>query len=214
MTIIEILEKIIIPLEFLTLLIGIVSYRKFWDTPSKYILVYLFIVFVVDSVAGIALVSNNQWMYNFLSFSEISILAFIFYKSIPNNLHKNVIAGLYILCVSVLLIESIFIAKTFMNYLSYGFGLSSISIAGMCFIYLNAIARTEKILNLSKILLFWVVVGLLFFHLCVLPITVMIHQLPEIGNTENILFIQHFMSIVMYVSFIIGFIWTQKEHNT
>ncbi len=214
MTIMEILEKSIIPMEFFTLLIGVIFSRKFWNSPSKYILAYLLIVFMLDSLAGIIFKSNNQWLYNLLSFSELSILTFIFYKSIAKLMHKRAIIVLYILCFIALMIEGVFIVHSFMGYLSYGFGLSSISIAVMCFIYLNAIARTEKILNVSRILLFWVVVGLLFYHLCVLPITVMIHQLPDIGNTENLLLIQYLSSIVMYVSFIIGFIWTQKEYNT
>ena len=214
MTIMEILEKSIIPMEFLTLLIGVINSRKFWNSPSKYILAYLFIVFMLDSLAGLVFSSNNQWLYNLLSFFELSILTFIFYRSIAKLLHKRAILVLYILCLLMLIIEGIFITQSFMGYLSYGFGLSSISIAVMCFIYLNAIARTEKILNVSRILLFWVVVGLLFYHLCVLPITVMIHQLPDIGNTGNLLLIQYLSSIVMYISFITGFIWTQKEYNT
>lgn len=201
-------------MESLTLLIGVIYSKKYWNSPCKYILVYLFVVFILDSLAGLVFSTNNQWLYNLISFFELSILTFVFYRSTIKILHKRAIAVLFVLSTSMLVIDGIFITQSFQGYLSYGFGLSSISIATMCFIYLNAIARTEKILNVSRILLFWVVVGLLFYHLCVLPITVMVNQLDDIGNPENLLLIQSLSSIVMYVSFIIGFIWTQKEYNT
>ncbi|MFT6333713.1 MAG: hypothetical protein ACI86M_002557 [Saprospiraceae bacterium] len=201
-------------MEFLTLLIWVIYSKKYWNSPSMYILIYLFIFFLLDSLAGLVFCTNNQWLYNLLSFFEVFILSLVFYRSTIKILHKRAIGVLFILSLSMVVIDGFFITESFLGYLSYGFGLSSISIAIMCFIYLNAIARTEKILNVSRILLFWVVVGLLFYHLCVLPITVMVNQLDDIGNTENLLLIQSLSSIVMYVSFIIGFIWTQKEYNT
>lgn len=201
-------------MELITLITGVIYSKKYWNSPSKYILLYLFVVFILDSLAGLVFKTNNQWLYNLVSFFELSILTFVFYRSTIKTLHKRAIAVLFVLSMSMLLIDGILISQSFLGYLSYGFGLSSISIATMCFIYLNAIARTEKILNVSRILLFWVVVGLLFYHLCVLPITVMVNQLDDIGNPENLLLIQSLSSIVMYVSFIIGFIWTKKEYNT
>ena len=57
------------------------------------------------------------------------------------------------------------------------------------------------------------VLGLLFFHLCNLPVTVVMTDLFEIGNVDNILIVQSIAAIAMYSFFIIGFIWSRKEYN-
>lgn len=211
MILIEILANAVIPLEIAALLVGILSMNKYRSTPTKYFLFYLLLVVGIELTAGY--VAYNQWLYNILGLSEILILVLVFYNSLLSNKFKRIIVALLIVVLLAAILEIIFVSDSIADYLNFSMGLSSISIAVMCFIYLNDVARTEKILNLSRILLFWIVVGLLVYHLCVLPFTVMVHQLPEIGNTQNLITIQYLASIVMYSCFIIGFIWTQKKYN-
>ncbi|MEM9549053.1 MAG: hypothetical protein AAGA77_23905, partial [Bacteroidota bacterium] len=194
-----------------TVLIGLIFSKKYWGTPPGYILIYLVLLLLVEYYGGI--ISNNHWMYNIQSFAEFLIVSLIFYYSVQSKTSKNIIIVLAGICFTAIWIELLLITKTYNMYLSYGFGLVSFAIPLMCLVYLFQLANSEKILNQNRVLLYWMSIGLMIYHLCNLPTTVLIN---DIFNTQeyNVLYsIQSLSSFMMYSCFIIGFIWSQRKYN-
>lgn len=211
MEIVQILNSSIIYFIGLALTIGLIYSKKYWKTPSGYILIYLGLVLIIE-YSG-AKFSNNHWMYNIQSFSELLTVSIIFYLSVKGNTSKNIIIALFGICMIILLADLLLITKSFNIYFSYSFGFISLAIPLMCFVYLFELAGTEKILNQNRVLLYWLSIGLMIYHLCNLPNTILINEIFKIGHYDILYTIQSLSSIAMYSFFIIGFIWSYRKCN-
>jgi len=206
-----ILYRTVFVLEGLALLCSLIYLKKYIKTPAKLIPVYLSFVFCIEVVAlGLAF---DQWMYNLLGLIELVIFAYIFYFTTKRGNSKKIILISFLISVILILVDALIITETFYTFLSNAFGFVSLGISIMCFVFLLELAKSDKVIYQNRILLYWVVLGLLIFHLCNLPVTVLTNDLFEIGNVENILIIQSIAVIAMYSCYIIGFIWGQKEYN-
>lgn len=208
MEIILFLNQSIVYIIGITFIIGLIFSKKYWNRPSVLILVYLGIVFGIEVICITVL--NNQWLYNIQSASEFIIVAIIFYRSVDEVISRKIVLSLFVLGMVCLIANAIFISSIW-TYLTYGFGFASVAISFMCFVYLFEMAKTEEIIYQSRVLLYWLSIGLLVYHLCNLPITVLINNLPKIGNVDVLLTIQSVSGLVMYFCFISGFIlskWT------
>ena len=195
----------------LTFLIGIFNIKKYWNTPSVYLLIYLGIVLLIEFLGSI--IENNHWLYNIQSLIEFLTYALIFYSSVKHKKSKVIIIGLTVICILYLGYEICFIKETFNEYLSHAFGLISFAIPLMCFVYLFEMMESEKILNQNKVLLYWICIGLLIYHLCNLPATVLINDLNGLREYYILYTIQALSSIAMYSCFMIGFIWSDRKYN-
>ena len=155
----------------------------------------------------------DQWLYNLSSIAELLIFSYIFYFTVKDKGMKRIILIIFIISVLALLIDFILVKGTITIWWSYGFGFVGLGLSAMGIVFLIEMARSERVINQTRILLYWVVLGLLFFNLCNLPVTVLTNDLLDIGNVNNILVIQSIAGIAMYFCYVIGFIWSRKDYN-
>lgn len=198
----------------LALLVGLVFIRKYWKTPSSLILLYLLVLFVVEYY-GLHLVrigAHNQWLYNLSGILELSILSIMFYLSVKRKRSKVITIIAFVCCLLFILYDAYFLS--IYEFWNRAYGVISLGISAMCVVYLLELATMEKVVYQNRILLYWVSIGLLIYQLVILPVTVIIHNLEEIGNADNLFMIQLMAGITMYFCFIIGFIWTRKQNNS
>ena len=199
-------------MEGFALLAGLYFLVGNWKSTLSLLVLYLAIVFTVEyiNIDG----ANNQWMYNLVGVCELLFLTVIFYYAIEDSANKKVILGICLSCLIFLLGDLLFITGTHEKFLTYAFGFESLCISIMCSIYLFEMAKTEKVLNQNRNVLYWVCIGLLIFHLCNLPITVLSNTLLEYGDPVTLLSVQSISSLAMYCCFIIGFIMDKWKYNT
>jgi hypothetical protein len=198
-------------LEGLALLCSLIFLKKYIHTPAKVIPLYLMMVFVIEYMGSE--MADDQWLYNILGMAELLTFTYIFYGTAKGKGSKKIVLSAFLIGAVFLIIDAFLITETFYEFLSNGFGFVSIGIAVMGFVFLLEMAQSDKIIHQNRILLYWVVIGLLIFHLCNLPVTVLTNDLFEIGNVDNILIILSVAGISMYSCYIIGFIWSRKEWN-
>ena len=206
-----IVQKSALICEGLALLFSLIYIKKYFNTPAKLIPFYLFFVFGVELVS-ISLAFDN-WMFNLLGVLELFVFTYIFYFTVKGKSSKKIIVSAFLGCILALVIDAVFITKSIFTFLAIAFGFTSLGIVIMCFVYLLELAKTEKVVHQNRILLYWVVIGLLFFHLCNLPVTVVTNDIFDIGRVNTILLIQVITALAMYMCYIIGFIWSRKEYN-
>jgi len=197
--------------EVIALIFSILYLNKYIANTARWIPVYLLVVVIVEFIGEKLL--HNQWIYNILGAFELVVFAYIFITTVRESSLKRIILLSFWVGLTALAADGIFITQSFKIFLSNGFAFVSMAMATMGIVFLLAMAKSERVIFQSKILLYWVVLGLLFFHLCNLPVTVFANELIEIGNVNNILIIQSIAAITMYGCFTIGFVWSRKEYN-
>lgn len=197
--------------EVLALVCAMIYIKKYIHRPARLLPVYLTIVVLVETLGFI--VYSNQWMYNLLGVAELVIISLVLYRSVESKFARSVIGGSFILSVVLLFVDAVFVTKGVNDFWSTSFSFVSVGTTFMCFAFLFELARSEKVMYLNRLLLYWVVIGLLIFHLCNLPVTLFTHELISIGNVETFLIIQSIAATAMYCCYIIGFVWSKKEWN-
>ncbi len=197
--------------EAVAFIYSLVYLKKYINTPAKVLPVYLGLVLLVESMG--ATMGYDQWMYNLLGIVEALVLAYVFYFSVEKKNSRYVILLALSVGILTILLDLTIYTGTIFYFLSMAFGFVSLGITVMCLVYILELVQTEKVIYPKKILLYWVVIGLLFFHVCNLPVTVLMNSSIKIGSNDALLFIQSIAAIAMYIFYTIGFIWSQKEES-
>lgn len=204
--------------EILSAVMALIFFKKYKDQSTRWILLNLWFVVIVELCAMQLRKYNlaNQWLYNILGVLEIVVFQYIFYRESTSSIAKRIIKCSAIVSIIAVIVEGLIYSKQpFLSFLNYSFAISSFLIAVSALLYLRQVVRTEKILYLKSVLLFWISIGLLFYHICNLPITVLSNVLLDLDvDTYGLLLIQAFAGILMYVCFILGFIWSKKKYNS
>lgn len=204
--------------EILSAVMALVFFKKYKDQSTRWILLNLWFVVIVELCAMQLRKYNlaNQWPYNILGIVEIIVFQYIYFEESTSIAAKRIIKIFALLSLSTIVIEAFFYSEVpFMSFLNYSLAISSFLIAVSALLYLRQLVRTEKILYLKSVLLFWISIGLLFYHICNLPITVLSNVLLDLDvDTYGLLLIQAFAGILMYVCFILGFIWSKEKYNS
>lgn len=214
----EILANSISVAEILCALVASIFFFKYKSSSLKWLLVHLWLI-VIGELVGMKLYFaglENRWIYNLLGVEEFVIFMYIFYGLTTKDKLRKVIKTLSVIGVSLIGIDALFFTKTIYDaYLNYTFALTSIFIASVSIWYLLEMVRSDKVLDLKKNLSFWLAVGLLFYYLCTLPVTILSNIIPEIweSNGNVTMMVQTISSYLLYGSFILGFIWTKKYNS-
>ena len=195
--------------------LSILSYKKYNKPKMIWLPIFLVTVVCVEftgkTMSKFEL--SNVLLYNLLSVMEIGVFSFIFYPLIKIKWQKRSVLILLTICLLSLLINLILIKDPCSYFLMYGFGLASIYISILACLYLYNLAQTPKVLNLSSNLFVWICFGLLCYHLCSLPITILANILDPIDMNDQLLVVMAIPSIIMYCCFIIGFLWVKEKYS-
>lgn len=212
----SLLENSFVPIYGATLVVAMMRYPKYYDTSLKYfpiLILYTFLnellgelIFTYDSFS---LAFNNLYSDNYLVIYNIYNIIFFLYflylfrSYIQNKKYKTLIkyAGLIFLIVSLI---NPFYQNFFLEYQRLIFFVGSFTLIGCIVLYLMDNSKHPKQNNI----LLWLGIGLLIYHLGYFPIKVLryYNELEGIVENPNMRRIHLFLILVMYTSFIIGFI--------
>jgi len=203
-------------LEVLTVLIGFLYVKKFKNTVYMYFLYYLLYT-ALNEITALYLFNNtfhisNQVLYNI--YNPITVLFYLyFYKAfIKGKRTKKLINYFQLTLISSYIIEFLFFKLDFLSQeATYSNNFGSLLLLIVIILFLFEIINDEKIVfNLYKSMIFWMSIGLLLFVVGTIPIFISV-DLMNFNNTY--LFILYGLNIIMYGSFIIGFIVSKKKYN-
>ncbi len=177
---------------------------------------YLLLVPIIECTAGIITdlgYENNQWLYNILGVAEITAISIL----IGFNLRKRSLKNLVLLCfglgILVVIADIIFIGPPFFKtYLNHAFGLHSLLILIIAFVYLFDLIISEDYMTIKRNLLSWVCLALILYHACTIPFTIISNYYNSVFKNEDLIYlIQGLASIIMYALFSIEFLWNRKK---
>lgn len=207
----------LLSLEFGSALAAIYYFNKYNRTSLKFILPYLILVVFVEfsspylSRNGV----GNHWLYNILGLVEFSFIFYLYREQISNIKYKKIISITWVLFYLLFIIDLIFIQKSFLILNTTVFSIGSLCTGVMIILFFHEVLNSDKVLNLRHMLITWVSIGLLFYHIGSLPLTAVYNSLKSVMGDEgrNLLLFLFIPAIIMYLSFILGFIWSKKKHN-
>ncbi len=217
--------------EWAAFIFSIYYYKKQPFKPIKHLVMYLgftifietigFYTFFIDEWDFLSFLKETTFEKNFWLYNIYMIISFLFYALFFKWFLKNtktiklmeVLSGLFLITgISILVFSDVFFIKYPAITLISGTVLVLISI----FTYYLELINSDRILNLSKSVVFYISVGVLIFHLCLTPVFIFSSLLIDKNTPENIIFYTSLLKVgnyILYSSFILGFIITAKSNS-
>ena len=211
--------------ELLAAITGTIFFYKYKHTYLKYFLYLLW--FITFSEFFATYISNHQvktflyfdkkdisynhWIYNILDSVSFLVYYYIFYKATITKKFKFWIknfAGTYII---FSIVNWIFIQNFLSEMQSYLFIIGAIFLIISILFYFIELLKSEKVLIFHKNILFWISTGLLLYYAGNIPFAAESNGYALIPGIHKLFLIVSILSIIMYLIFTFGFIWSKKE---
>jgi hypothetical protein len=214
---IRLLSKIGTLVIYTSAITGSIYYNKYKHTVLKYILLVLWYAVINESLGyyireytGV----DNTLLYNIYYLVYFFFLFFLFKTYVKEKRHKKWIALFFIIYLVSFIINGFnqdYLKEIQVTPYIIGGSLVIVSII----FYFSEILNTNKVLYVSKNLLFWVSVGLLLMFSGTIPLRFITNYWNEdvYDNDSLIKLLSFILFIIMYICFIIGFIRSEKDNK-
>ena len=174
-------------------------------SPIGYFSEYRYFPFIQDTVF-----QNNLWWYNLFAISNFAFFTYYFISFLKNKTlrsiaHVSIVLYLFI-SLGVYIITGSLFSSTSNFVMIIGTLLLLMSVLSFYF----ELLRSDLLLQLKRLLPFYISVGVLIFNLCVTPVDILSDYFSE--REGNALFVRlHitvllFANLFLYTSFILGFL--------
>ena len=202
--------------QIVTAIAGSMCYYKYKDTYLKYFLFLLWYIVLNDLAAK--LYSINISIYNVFFYNIFQIVSFTFYlllfKNVVKSLkNKKIISILLAFYYTSYLINLLFIDDFFKDYFSNTYVIGAALIITSILIFLYEILKSDIILHINKMMVFWISIGLLLMYLPNIPFNVIRNYYQDSATIPYIYAVNFLLVFVFNIIIISGFIWSSKEQR-
>jgi hypothetical protein len=152
--------SIIIPI-----LIGIITYKKYLNTPLKTVFIYC-VVYAVCEVIGWYYALHhwqNHFVQNSLSYIEVFFFGIYFYQIVEKNFAKKTILFLIISTLIIITWSHWFSGREYNRLDSFSLSIENLSLIAMSLIFFYQLLNNLNIQNILKYPDFWISAGILLY---------------------------------------------------
>ena len=198
---------LIIALEYISAIIATVFYKKFASRFTALFLFYLWYIVFTETASFIIRDYGYRvtWLYVIFCFFEFNLL-FLMYLSITKVEFTKKLTKLFMFITNIVFFFEIYINGVY-HWPSITTVVGSISISIILILYLKEFLYSDKILNYSKSIYFWITLGSLVYYLGSIPYQAIVSYLKN----RDLHFLQISLAVFAQLCVIIGFLWSKKE---
>lgn len=220
-----ILENTYKPLYAITLLIALIKYPKYYNSPLKFFPVLLMYTFLTETLGYItknyeeykisiysAFVNHNVIIYNIYNLVFFSYFLYVYWKCINNKKYKNRILygsiGFYAAALINPFFQSFKLESQLLTYITGGL------LIIYCAILFFIDNRTkEEGQNFERTALKWISIGLLIFYWGYIPIRASryYNYIYKINEYVHLRRIHLTLICLLYICFIIGLLRMRRK---
>jgi len=211
--------------ELLASIVGTIYFYKYKHTFLKYFLFLLWYITLTEFSGWY--VSSNRiesllffdqngrlytlWMYNLLRIFTFSTIFYIYIKSINTKRYKQLIKIFLITYLILVVINWSFIQSFIFEMSEIPKVIGSLFVTITVIFYFIELLKSEKIIIFHRVLLFWVSTGFLLYYSGTIPFALKWNGYMLIPGIHKLFLINTILSLTMYLTFTLGFIWSKKE---
>lgn len=209
----EDIKNAIILLQIVTAIIGTIYYSKYKNSNLKYFLYLLWYIVINDAVA--TYYSLNISKYNAPFYNIFQLISFTFYLAIFKNtiesLYLKKIISYFIFLYFIAFIINIFTVNYREIYFSFSYIVGALFIISSIVMFYSEILNSDKIININRMLIFWISIGLLVSYLPNIPFYIIRKYYLDSPTIHYIFATKYLLVFTNNLLLISGFIWSHKE---
>ena len=195
-------------LVLVTAVIATLKWNKYNLSSERFFLLFLWVTVIIELIATVL---NYLDIDAYLIYNIYSIFSFLFYLNWFYALLKHKLIKYLSLIFIIIAVINVFFQNALANHLEFTFFFGAISILICTFMYYSNALKEDEVYILKQKLSFWIVTGILFFHIGMVPL-IFLTDLLEFSGVYY-LSILLCLNIILYGCYIIGFLWTKKTFN-
>ncbi len=201
-------------LYVIVLIVAIVKYPLYKDTPLKYLPIIFFLTAAIEYIGSFIKFDYklvNLFIYNTYYLLYFTFFFYVFMKMIDDykfiKLIKIGIAIFWLFFIYDLVFTGITKFSFILTYIA-GAGLLVLCII----LYYISVLQSSLVLVVKNDLLFWISVGLFLFYIGYIPIKIIKTWFYQADDFfVFLLLIQYSLITIMYLFFLTGFLWMKKR---
>jgi len=197
--------------QWVALLLAVITYKKYKNTPEKVFLYFLIYAVIFTEFTALVLAFFNiqsYHIYNTYILVSTSIYHFWFYKIIPAQKNWVLFSQVIFLAVYFYMFSyGTFLTDTWTQPIIVG-SISVLIFSGIYFIQLLGQDEELKVFSSQR---FWIVIGLFIFNLGIVPVLYFQNKTgiaPVVYNSIIMILI-----IILYGCFIVSFLSLYRKKN-
>ncbi len=198
----------------ITGIIGYLNRDKYFRTPMR-ALFYLLLFFVLSDTLGWVLRSldfTTNWLYNISILVQIPVYLNIYRKLISKEKTKQTFLN-FIIGFIIFGVVSLFLFGFHNRFNTFNFFLGGILLTVGIIIFFSHVLKTDKIVNITSYLWFWMSLGLFVFYVGSMPVFTAVNIKFD-TNFDSVEILIYILNYIMYSLFITGFLCSRKKLNS
>ncbi|TGD57753.1 hypothetical protein E4635_11290 [Flavobacterium humi] len=213
------LENLRFYIVFLALLSGIcglIFWHKLPNSKAKLFLLSIwFSVFteIVGKYFTLWTGLLNYYVFNFYILVMFFIYIVLIKSLLKKIVHRNIASFLMLIYIVFYILNYFFFQNEFGQIFTNSYAVGVISIVILSFLYLFELFSSNLVLDYSKSIFFWFILGILIFYVPYLPFMLSLDWFLIDYNSSVYDLIIFFLNLLMNFCFSIGFICSEKKYN-
>ncbi|KQB42483.1 Membrane protein [Flavobacterium aquidurense] len=212
----EILRFYIVYLALLSGITGLISLHKLPGKRGKFLVVLIWFSALTEIVGyhftewtGVL----NYYVFNFYMFVTFCSYILLIRSLLIKINYKGTAALCLVLFVFSFILNILYCKEDINHSFIYSFAIGVLIVMILSCLYLIEIFNSDKILNFKKSVFFWYILGILVFHVPVLPFMLAIKWFLIKQDESVFSLVLFILNFLMHGCFIIGFLWSEKKYN-
>ncbi|MFT3794690.1 hypothetical protein [Flavobacterium sp.] len=212
----ENLRFFIVYLALLSGICGLISWNKLPNRKAKLIVMSIGFSVLTETIGthftkwtGLL----NYGVYNVYILAIFSLYIVILQMLLKKAAYKSLSLVLLFLFWLFFGINYLFLQRDFGQILTNSYVLGVLCIVVLGFLYLLELFSSNLVLNYSKSIFFWFVLGILIFHVPFLPFMLSLRWFLIDYSPSVYGLILFFLNLLMNFCFIVGFLCSEKKYN-
>lgn len=213
MSFIKIIPNIIVMLEFLTVLVVLMFWKKLNSMNAPYFFFAVVLTLFVELLGSMDLLGLFKIAPQFLYISYgvgVAVVAPLLYSFfLKGELHSSQTRKTFTL------VQVVYVMVALVMFIALkGFSLTqsidywtSLFIIIVVFIFYRELIRLDRVFGLQHYFAFWVSIGLVLYYTCSIPLF-LVNLIISLSTYRAILLI---LNVFLYGPFIIGALWTKSK---
>jgi len=212
--VLTLLIKIGVSFEVIAAIFSSIFYSKYKNISVLKYFTFLLWYIVVNELIGLYIRLYSEYnsaiihnIYHLVNFTYIHILLKSYLK---NKKNKKIVISFLLLYWIILFINA-FNENYLIDFQRAPYIVGALGVVIGILLYFREVLNSEEVLNVKRNLIFWVCVGFLLYFSGNIPFRILRNYYEFLTDATLLTLVNLILGITMYLSFIIGFIWSHKK---
>ncbi len=207
------IKNVVLVLLFITAILATIFYRKYKHNFLKYFLPLIWYNVANEFIAplySIHISYNNLILFNIYRIVEFTFY-FLMYQNLVENKRNKKTIRIFMIIYYISVVVNCFLQDFRSDYFARSFFVGASLIIVSIIIYFSEILNSERIINLNRMLAFWLSIAVFLLYITSIPFKLIMNYNQDSPTIPYIYAGNYAVVFIYYLLINIGLFWSKEE---